>query len=178
MLAAAKKTELGFSVSGSSPFSPSPAHCQPAQTDVSRECLSLPWCRVLTRVNRRLGHTMASFFGSGLWHASFTQKSPNLLPYHSWSAGFSIISKCPQHLEGVWTTRGDSQGCRSWALGVAGVLRLWTPWEKPSSSAWSWLSGVRAQALHPPGSSGGSHSVFLLHGLSGSLIPFRFLPFA
>ena len=51
--------------------------------------------------HRRLGHTMASFFGSGLWHASFTQKPPNLLPYHSWSAGFSIISKCPQHLEGV-----------------------------------------------------------------------------
>lgn len=61
--------------------------------------------------------------------------------------------------------QGDSQGCRSWALGVAGVLRLWTPWERLSSSAWSWSSGVRAQALHPPGSAGGSHSVFLLHGL-------------
>ena len=111
-----------------------------------------------------LGHAMPSSLGSGLRHSSFTRKPPNLSPYHSWSSGSSLVSKSPQPLEGIRITWGDGQGCRFRALGVARVLRLWTRWEKPSSSAWSWLSSALTPSS-PPSRVFWSHSFFLLHGL-------------
>lgn len=88
----------------------------------------------------------------------------NLSPHHSWSAGFSAISKGPQPLEAMRITWGDCQGCRflgpepSWDLEIGG---LQTHWEKPCSSTWpSAFQGAHAK---PPTFQ--SHQFLLLHGL-------------